>query len=212
MNKYLFFLIAAVCSYLMAGVNFAIILSHVFFHKDIRDYGSKNPGFTNFKRVFGGWQAWLVLILDIAKAAVPILIFGLLSEKLFDLRQTGMAWSGLFAVIGHSYPVWYKFKGGKSFIAGVSMIYMLNWRAGIIATIIFLTLLFVTKYMSLASVISTALYPILFIIYSPHEILAEIFLIMACVLIIYRHRENILRLKNGSERKFSLFASKEARE
>lgn len=196
-------LAAAVCSYLAAGVNYAVIFSKVFYHQDIRTLGSGNPGFTNFKRVFGGKLAWVVLLLDLLKTAIPVIIFSMLFEHFMLLRQFGAVYSGFFAMLGHAYPIWYDFKGGKSFIAGVSTVWVVDWRIGLISLIVFLTILFVTHYMSLASVASTLLYPIMLPFFGCGIITAAIAALSA-LLVAWRHKDNIKRLINGTEKKFYL--------
>ena len=198
----LMLILSAIISYLFAGVNNAIIFSNLIFHKDIRDYGSKNPGFTNFKRVFGGGIAWLVLFLDLLKVILPVVLFGFAFGNLFGMRQFGAAFSGLFAMLGHAYPVWYKFKGGKSFIAGVATVWAVDWRIGLIALIVFMLILFTTHYMSSASICETLLYPALLPFFSPESLWCELFAVLAAVLVVWRHKENIQRLINGTEKKF----------
>ena len=107
---------AAVVPYLVCGINPAILLSSLMYHKDIRTLGSKNPGFTNFKRVFGGKYAWLVFTLDIGKAALVCALSGIAFSSQFGLFQLGAAYAGFFAMLGHCYPVWYGFNGGKGFL------------------------------------------------------------------------------------------------
>ncbi len=142
---------AAICAYLAAGINPAIVMSKLIYHKDIRTCGSGNPGFTNFKRAFGNRWAWWVLVLDLAKAAVPVVVFGYLfaiSEAGFQL---GAAYTGMFALLGHAYPVWHGFKGGKGFLTFLSVLWFVDWRAGCAATLVMMILLLLTKYMSLAT-------------------------------------------------------------
>ncbi len=198
----LMLLLSAVISYLIAGVNNAVIFSNLIYHKDIRELGSKNPGFTNFKRVFAGGISWLVLILDLLKVILPVAVFGIIFANMFDMRQFGAAYSGLFAMVGHAYPVWYKFKGGKSFIAGVATVWAVNWKVGLIALVIFMLILFTTHYMSVASICETLLYPVLLPFFSPESLWCEIFAILSAFLVVWRHKENITRLISKTEKKF----------
>ena len=148
----LLFLLAGGSAYLISGLNPAIILSKLIYHDDIRLKGSKNPGFTNFKRVYGNRCAWYVFVLDILKSVLPCIIFAWLFEHSYGHWQLGAAYTGLFSMIGHIFPVWYGFKGGKGFLVEVGAVYVIDWRAGLIATAVFLILLFTLKYMSLSSI------------------------------------------------------------
>lgn len=199
----LLYIFAAVCAYLIAGINPAIEFSKRIYHKDIRTCGSGNPGFTNFKRTFGNKWAWWVLILDLSKAAVVVVIFAWLFELRLGNYQLGAAYSGLFALLGHACPIWYKFKGGKGFLVYLSTILLIDWRAGLIALIVMLFLLAITKYMSLSTVVALLTCPITLTVLKSS--VAVIFLCMfSVVYIAFRHKENFKRLINGTENKFSL--------
>jgi len=206
MNVFLF-ISAAAAAYLVCGVNPAIILSKAAYHKDIRSEGSGNPGFTNFKRVFGWKLAWVVLFADILKSLLPCLVFGLLFERFLGIYQIGVAYTGFFSMLGHAYPVWYHFKGGKAFLVGAGVVWMLDWRVGVVVTIIFAFFLFVIKYMSLASIVAAISCPITLAIVGFSHPSVLIFCILGSALLIWRHKANIARLANGTESKFSLFSS-----
>lgn len=115
MNNCLLYATAAICAYLVAGWNPSITFSKAVYKKDIRTKGSGNPGFTNFKRCFGNKLAWIVFILDVSKATIVCIIFANLFERELGMYQLGAVYTGIFAVLGHVYPVWYSFKGGKGF-------------------------------------------------------------------------------------------------
>lgn len=164
--------------------------------------GSENPGFTNFKRCFGNKLAWIVLILDVSKAAIVCVIFALLFERELGMYQLGAVYTGFFAVLGHSYPVWYGFKGGKGFLVSLSTVWVIDWRVGIIVTLIMVALLLTTKYMSLSTVVAILFAPvILFFFRTPVPVVVYDALIALFVL--YRHHENFKRLFKGEESKFS---------
>lgn len=203
----LLFIAAAVTAYLFAGINPAIEFSKRIYHTDIRTCGSGNPGFTNFKRTFGNKWAWWVLVLDLAKAAVPVVIFANLFELVMGEYQIGAAFTGVFAILGHAYPVWYKFKGGKGFLVNMSVMWLVDWRAGLIALIVMLVLLLITKYMSLSTVVAMLTCPVtLFVTKAP---LAAVLLCTGAVLFMaWRHKENFKRLMNGTESKFRLSGKK----
>ena len=207
MLKVILYASAAICAYLVAGLNPAIILSKAVYKKDIRTCGSGNPGFTNFKRSFGNKLAWWVLVLDLLKAAVVVAVFAQLFKIYLDDYRLGAAYTGLFAMAGHAYPVWYKFKGGKGFLVYMSVIWFIDWRAGLVALLIMLTLLLTTKYMSLSTVTALLSCPITLLIIRasvPVVILCAVCVIFMAV----RHKENFKRLLNGTESKFYLKSKK----
>lgn len=205
MDLYIGLIVSAIISYLLGGLNGAIILSKIFYKQDIRDYGSKNPGFTNFKRVYGNsFIAWSVIIIDVLKTALPVFATAIFFKELFGLWQFGAAFSGLFCMIGHCFPLWYKFKGGKGFMAGFATIWFVDWRMAIAAVIVFFAVLFIWKYMSLASCSASFFCPIALLVIGPSSIWVEILCILSAALVIVRHKENLVKLAHGTESKFSL--------
>lgn len=207
----LLYLSAALCAYLVAGINPAIEFSKRIYHKDIRTCGSGNPGFTNFKRTFGNKWAWWVLLLDLAKVAVVVAVFAWLFELRLGQYQLGAAYTGLFALLGHAYPVWYGFKGGKGFLVYLSVIWFIDWRAGLVALLVMLVLLALTRYMSLSTVAAMLSCPVtLAVTGAPGSVIA--LCAVSVLYIAYRHKENFKRLKNGTESKFSLKSKASASE
>ena len=206
--KVFLFIAAAVCGYVVAGMNPAIALSKAIYKQDIREYGSKNPGFTNFRRTFGGKWAWWVLVLDLSKAAVAVGLFAwLLSLQGVDF-QLAAAYTGIFCMLGHAFPCQYKFKGGKGFLVCLSTMCVMDWRVGLIATGIMVALLLTTKYMSLSTSVAMLLCPILLIPFGASG--PVILMAAACALFMaVRHKENFIRLIQGKESKFRLWSKKE---
>lgn len=203
--KILLFIAAAVCGYVVAGMNPAIALSKAIYKQDIRECGSKNPGFTNFKRTFGNKWAWWVLILDLSKAAVGLFAW-LLSRRGVDF-QLAAAYTGIFCMLGHAFPFQYKFKGGKGFLVCLSTMYLIDWRVGLIATGIMVALLLTTKYMSLSTNVAILLCPLLLIPFGAS--LPVIVMAAACALFMtVRHKENFVRLVRGEESRFFLKSKK----
>ena len=202
----LLYLTAAVAAYLLCGVNPAIVLSRVVYHTDIREKGSGNPGFTNFKRIFGGPWAWVVLVCDLTKAALVIVLFSLLFAHMGLGRQWGAAYTGLFAMLGHAYPVWYHFRGGKGFLVSMSLLWCIDWRAGLFAFVLLCLLLLTTRYMSLSTVVSMAC-AVFFLIFCSTSWYVTLTYAVSILFMAYRHRENFKRLKNGTESKFSMHKS-----
>ena len=200
------YIAAAVTAYLVAGWNPAITFSKAVYRKDIRTLGSGNPGFTNFKRNFGN-LAWLILVLDLSKGAAVVALFAVLFGREAGLYELGAVYTGLFAVLGHSFPVWYGFKGGKGFLVGLSTLWVADWRVGGIATLIMIVLLLTTKYMSLSTVTALVSAILLFALFGAE---AEVIIIWAvtALFVLWRHRVNFRRLFAGKESKFSIGSRK----
>ena len=220
-NQIIILVIGCVCAYLIAGVNPAIIFSKLLHKQDIRECGSGNPGFTNYKRTFGGIDAWMVFILDLAKTIVPVLVFSLVLKHMSGeviIKQFSAQLIGLCAMIGHAYPVWYKFKGGKAFTTSMAVIYIVDWRVALVSTVIFLTLLLTIKFMSLASISTAIASPIGLTVvgiingFSTLYIVTIILSALAGALLIFRHKSNIARLLAGKESRFYLFKRKKKKE
>ena len=195
----------AVAAYLIGGINCAIVLSKAVYGKDIREQGSGNPGFTNFKRVYGmNAVSFFVMISDIVKAAVPVFIAYLVFGAMFGMPQFGAAFTGMFAMIGHCFPVWYGFKGGKAFLCGFGTIWFVDWRMALLAAVVFFVVLGLTRYMSAASCISSLSCPFALAFLGAESAYVLVISAISALLIIVRHKENIKRLAQGTESKFTL--------
>ena len=199
--KLLLWFSAAVAAYLVSRWYPAITLSKLIYHTDIRTCGSGNPGFTNFKRTFGNKWAWWVMILDMCKAGLVVLLFSWLFQFFGLDYQIGAAFTGIFALIGHSFPVWYEWKGGKGFLVTLSTIAVVDWRVGIAAFALMTALLLTTDYMSLSTVTALLLSPVMLIFLKAEPI--AIIMVAAMVLFVaVRHKENFKRLLAGTEKHF----------
>ncbi len=198
----LLYILTALGAYLIGGWNPAITISKAVYKKDIRTMGSGNPGFTNFKRSFGS-TAWLVLALDLSKGALAVLGGALLFAGELNQYEFGAVYTGLFAVLGHSYPVWYGFKGGKGFLVALSTLFVADWRVGLTATAVMIVLLLSSSYMSLSTVTSLLVSPFLFLAFGAESAVVILYAVTA-LFVLYRHRENVKRLFSGTESKFRL--------
>lgn len=206
----LLYALAALTAYLVAGWNPAITFSKAVYKKDIRTCGSGNPGFTNFRRTFGNKLAWWVLALDLSKAAVVVVLYACLFAKYsVGAFSLGAAYTGVFAMLGHAFPVWYGFKGGKGFLVCMSIAWVMDWRVGLFAFLLMTVLLLTTKYMSLSTVVAMLCAIAVFAVHKMPPI--PLCLYAACaVFMAVRHMENFKRLVKGTESKFYLFGKKKA--
>ena len=152
-------LTSAFPAFLLGGVNGAIIASKLIYRKDIRKFGSGNPGLTNFYRVFGKGGALLVVAIDVFKTVSPVLFGGWVFGRYFDMTMFGRVFSGFFVILGHCFPVFYKFKGGRGVMATGVVLIILDWRVALISWGTFILILLITKYVSLGSIIGAALFP-----------------------------------------------------
>ena len=199
--------ILAVTAYFLGSIPNALWIGKVFKGIDIREHGSKNTGSTNAARVLGTKLGILTLILDIGKGALPTALALLTNANLIE-QITGIIGSdaifvGIFAIIGHSFSIFMKFKGGKAVATTVGVFTVLVPIAILFAAIVFFTVFGISKYVSLSSIIAAASLPILiFVLYK--NIPLTIFGIIIAVLIILKHKSNIERLKNGTETKFTM--------
>jgi glycerol-3-phosphate acyltransferase PlsY len=208
MRPLLAVLASVIPAYLLGGVNGAIIASKLFYRKDIRKFGSGNPGLTNFYRVFGKGGALLVVAIDVFKTVAPVLFGGWIFKRYFDMELFGQAMSGFFVMLGHSFPIYYKFKGGKGVMAAGAVLIVLDWRVAIVSWGAFILVTALTRYVSLGAMIGAALFPpglIIFDIGGTYELIA---VTLCAMLLIVRHKANIKRLISGEESKFSFRSKK----
>ena len=203
MRLFLAALVSAVPAYMLGSVNGAIITSYMFYRKDIREFGSGNPGLTNFYRVFGKGGALLVVVIDVFKTLAPVLLGGWIFGYYFDMQLFGRAISGFFVLMGHCFPVYYKFRGGKGIMAAGAILIVLDWRIAIISWCTFIIITAITKYVSLGSMIGSALFPPALLVFGIGGLPEFVAVAMCAALLILRHQANIMRLVKGEESKFS---------
>ncbi len=193
-------LLCAVTAYLLGSLNFAIIISGRQYKQDIRNYGSKNAGMTNMMRTYGKKAAALTLLGDALKAVFA----GLIGYAL--LGQLGAYIAGCACVIGHMFPVFYKFRGGKGVVTTAASVLMCNPFVFLILLICFIAIVAGTRYISLGSVMCMLVYPFLLSAIDTWLLGGcpyVLFALLTSVLVIFKHRENIKRLREGKENKFS---------
>lgn len=198
--------IALVCvlGYLLGGINGAILLSKLVEKDDVRRHGSGNAGFTNFFRNYGKRTSLLVILIDAAKAAASCLLGGWLLGK-YGLRTEGMLLGGLAATLGHDFPAFLGFRGGKGIVCGFATALVTDWRVGLILLAVFALVYFLTHYVSLASVLCALGLFVSFWLFYPGRPFVLILSGCLSALAIFLHRENIGRLVKGQERKTYFF-------
>ncbi|MCK9534759.1 MAG: glycerol-3-phosphate 1-O-acyltransferase PlsY [Pseudomonas sp.] len=183
-----------VCAYLIGSLSFAIMLSRYYGNSDPRSQGSGNPGATNMLRIAGKRLAILTLLGDLSKGLLPILI-----ARRLGLDQQQQAWIGLAAVIGHLYPLYFSFRGGKGVATTAGMLLALYPPAALLALAVWLLTFNLTRISSLASLASVPLCLPLLAWQQPHALLPVSVLSM---LLVWRHRSNLKDLLAGNERSF----------
>lgn len=195
----------AAIAYLLGGINGSIILSRLVYGEDIRQLGSKNPGFTNFKRLHGFAPATFgVMAIDICKTVLPVLAARLAIGYLHGEAQLGAAAALLGCMLGHAFPVWYGFKGGKAVLTFLAGVWFVNWLAGLVCFAIFVIILFTVRFMSVASMSFAVLFPVALFALGCRNPVTLVIMVLAGILVVIRHSPNISRLKAGTESKFYL--------
>lgn len=202
--------IIAILSYLLGSLNFGVILSNTVKKEDVRDSGSGNAGTTNMMRTYGKTLGLLTIAGDILKVMVAIWI----AFKIMDVEELKVtldnasdypqvvlkSFAGLFAVLGHIFPCFFKFKGGKGVATSGGMVIMIDWRIALILIIIFALTILITKYVSLGSILMAVFYPVFIGIFYKDIILVLIATVFT-IIVVVAHRENVKRLINHTENK-----------
>ena len=191
-------LIVVILSYLLGSINSSIIIGKIMTGGDIRKQGSGNAGATNALRVLGKKGGILTLLDDILKTVIAILISMLILNENKDIA---VYFSGAAAIVGHNYPIWFGFKGGKGIAVSITAILFADYRIGLIVIVVSVLIMAITKYVSLGSIIGSLLCIALAIILRRSDIYFVIFVIFVGLLAIYRHKANIVRLLKGEESK-----------
>ena len=207
------FLAIAFIAYFLGSINFAIIISSIKYKDDIRGHGSKNAGMTNMMRTYGKKAAIITLVGDSAKAIVACMVGYLI------MGHFGAFVAGLFCMLGHIFPIYYGFKGGKGVATAFTAACMTDPLAFLIIILLFITMVAIWRYISLASITCFGLYPLVLAFTS--KLLTGLsgesrisvgipFAILMAILIVFKHWENIQRLRSGTESKFKFKKSVKA--
>jgi glycerol-3-phosphate acyltransferase PlsY len=198
------YLVLCVIGYCIGSLNSSILVSKLY-RKDVRNEGSKNAGLTNTLRVLGKKAAIMVLVMDILKG---VIVTGIGYLMIRDSARGAMI-GGLFAVIGHIFPVFFGFKGGKGILISLSVLFCCDYRIALIGLGLFILIVAVTRYVSLGSIGGMVLAPVLSVVFR-HDLFFIICMCVLSILTIFMHRGNIKRLIQGKENKLS-FKKKEDR-
>ena len=190
------YLVIGIASYLMGSIPFGLILTKLFLNKDIREIGSGNIGATNALRTGNKLIGYSTLVLDIAKAIIPVIYVKINYPDLIYVAS-------LCAFLGHVFPIWLKFKGGKGVATYVGILFSINIILGLVFVASWVFIFLLSRYSSLSSIIASILVPIYILITG--QINDAIFFAIMFILIIYTHRENIKRLKNKEESKTKIY-------
>jgi len=195
--------IAVLVSYLLGNLNGAVCISALM-HDDVRSHGSGNAGLTNFVRNFGAGRAMYVILIDAGKAVRSSMVTELLLRP-YDMGLEGAAIGGIAVMLGHVFPALLGFHGGKGILSGFFVALVLDWRIGLLILAVFAVAYGLTKFVSLGSVLGAVAFAISFVVL--HH---DSWIVMACGILmaavtIFMHRENIVRLLKGQERKTELF-------
>lgn len=199
MYKIMFAAVCLLIGYLCGSINPAIILSMAK-GKDVRTMGSGNAGATNMLRNYGKTSALIVLLCDILKCVVAVIAAGILAKFLlpdFTLLCKIMAAAG--CILGHNFPLYFGFKGGKGVVVSATAIFMLDWKIGLVVLSCFIIVFAISRFVSLGSVLSACIAVVTSLFLSADEVFY--FIAFAAILTIIRHRTNIVRLVKGTESK-----------
>lgn len=200
---WLFSVITVITGYLLGNLNGAVCVSKVM-GDDVRTHGSGNAGLTNFIRNYGAGRSFAVILIDSGKAVAACLVGGLLLKQYLGY-QAGAALGGAAVMLGHVLPLFLGFHGGKGILSGFFIALMLDYRIALLILAVFAAAYLITWYVSLGSVLAAAAFGIGFIVFYFDNPVVMVCGIFMSLLAIFMHRQNILRLLKGEERKTNLF-------
>ena len=208
------YIIMAIIAYLIGSINFSVIISKKVAGFDVREKGSGNAGTTNMLRAVGKKAAAVTLICDVLKGVVAIGIAIILGNIVKDInRELLRQVAGIAVVLGHTFPVFFGFKGGKGVATSLGILLLSNWQIGLICLVFGIVLIILTRMVSLGSCTAAVLFPVLTLFINDHyTVLTEgksgstyfIYSVILAIIVLYNHRSNIKRILSGTENKISL--------
>ena len=206
------YIIVAVIAYLLGSISFSVIISKKMSGFDVREKGSGNAGSTNVLRTVGKKAAILTLICDILKGVVAVLIATLVGKIWKELDGALLVQlAGIFVIIGHTFPIFFGFKGGKGVATSLGVLLMSNWQIGLICLVFALVLMVLTQMVSVGSIGAAILYPVLTLFISQNYIVPGTYIISSiiiAILVVFNHRSNVKRLLSGTENRINFKTTK----
>ena len=207
------YIIMAIIAYCIGSVNFSVIISKKVAGFDVREKGSGNAGSTNMLRSVGKGAALITLLCDVLKGIIAIVISIVIGNIVKDAnKELLLQIAGVAVVLGHTFPVFFQFKGGKGVATSLGILLMSNWQIGLICLVFALVLMALTRIVSLGSCAAAVLFPVLTLFINEHyTVLTEgkngnvyfVYSLILAMIVLYNHRSNINRLLNGTENKLS---------
>ena len=208
------YIIIAIIAYAIGSINFSVIFSRKFAGFDVREKGSGNAGSTNMLRSVGKKAAAITLVCDILKGVVAILVAMIIGWIFKDADKALLVQiAGILVIVGHTFPIFFEFKGGKGVATSLGVLLITNWQIGLICLVFALVLMAFTRMVSVGSVGAAILYPVLTLFIHTNYLVSDgsgyfIYSIILALFVAFNHRENIQRILNGTENKLSFSKSK----
>lgn len=203
----LVYVLIGIVSYLIGSISFSVIISKKMAGFDVREKGSKNAGSTNVLRTVGKKAAAITLVCDILKGVIAILIAFIVGKIAKDINPALLVQiAAICVVVGHTFPIFFKFKGGKGVATSLGIILLLNWQIGLICLVFALILMILTRIVSLGSISAAILFPVLTIFITENYLVPGnyiVFGILLAAFVVYNHRANVKRILTGTENKLS---------
>ena len=204
------YIIVAIIAYVIGSINFSVLISKKMAGFDVREKGSGNAGTTNMLRSVGKKAAVITLLCDILKGVVSILIALIAGNIVKDVDKAVLVQiAGILVVVGHTFPIFFEFKGGKGVATSLGVIMMINWKIGLICLVFALAIMAFSKMVSMGSVGAAILFPVLTLFINTNFIVQAsgmkyfVFSVILAAIVIFNHRANIKRIANGTENKLS---------
>lgn len=207
------YVIIAIIAYAIGSISFSVIFSKKFAGFDVREKGSKNAGSTNVLRTVGKKAAALTLLCDALKGVVAVLIALIAGNIINNIDKALLVQiAGIAVIIGHTFPIFFTFKGGKGVATSLGVLLVTNWQIGLICLVFALLIMVLTKMVSAGSVTAAILFPVLTLFIGKEYFIAGgsyfIFSVIMALIVMFNHRSNIKRLLNGTENKISFKGTK----
>ncbi len=203
------YIVIGIIAYLIGSISFSVIISKKMAGFDVREKGSKNAGSTNVLRTVGKKAAVITLLCDVLKGVVAVLIAYIVGKFVNDVNVNKailVQVAALCVVIGHTFPIFFKFKGGKGVATSLGIVLLLNWQIGLICLVFALVLMILTRMVSLGSISAAILFPVLTIFITENYLVEGnyiIFGILLAAFVVYNHRANVKRILTGTENKLN---------